>query len=402
MSDIAVRVSDLGKRYLIGGPMGNQGAGRADPQSELLPGHFIGHSGHQEMVWALRHVSFELRCNEVVGIIGRNGSGKSTLLKILSRITEPDEGRAELYGRTASLLEVGTGFHPDLTGRENVYVNGSILGMKRREIDRKFDAIVEFSEIEKFIDTPIKRYSSGMGVRLAFAVAAHLDPEILMVDEVLAVGDLKFQRKCLDKMKEVVREGKTVLFVTHQMNAVRRLCSTCLWIDDGVVRMSGPTPEVVTAYEATSFSRAQVAAIEDGPSQFISWEIEQNNSDEPNWLETLNPFKVKFVLRVKDELTGALHGLALWNANDELMWGNSITDLDLKPGVHELVYSMPGLPLKPGSYRWHVSVWQSGKIVDEWYAVPELIIATEPQSNTTDQWTGILNIPIDFSVNQLR
>src|SRR5213078_316216 len=182
-------------------------------------------------IWALKNISFNVAPGEVVGIIGRNGAGKSTLLKVLSRITEPTTGRVELYGRVASLLEVGTGFHPELTGRENIYLNGAILGMKKAEINRKFDQIVAFAELEKFLDTPVKRYSSGMYMRLAFAVASHLEPEILIVDEVLAVGDAAFQKKCLGRMGEVAKEGRTVIFVSHNMTAIRSLCQRAMWLD---------------------------------------------------------------------------------------------------------------------------------------------------------------------------
>ncbi|MEW6323928.1 MAG: ABC transporter ATP-binding protein [Nitrospirota bacterium] len=202
----------------------------------------------EETIWALQDVSFDVQPGEVVGVIGRNGAGKSTLLKILTRITEPTEGRVELRGRVASLLEVGTGFHPELTGRENIYLNGVILGMKKAEIDRKFDEIVAFAEIEKFLDTPVKHYSSGMYVRLAFAVAAHLEPEILLVDEVLAVGDAAFQKKCLGKMGAVAKEGRTVLFVSHNMQAIRQLCKRGCWLGDGRVMADGPSDEVVNRY----------------------------------------------------------------------------------------------------------------------------------------------------------
>ncbi len=198
--------------------------------------------------WALKGVSFEVQPGEVVGVIGRNGAGKSTLLKILSRITEPTSGRALIHGRVGSLLEVGTGFHPELTGRENVYLNGSILGMSRREIARRFDEIVEFAEIERFLDTPVKRYSSGMYVRLAFGVAAHLQPEILLVDEVLAVGDQKFQKKCLGKMREVGRSGRTVLFVSHNIAALEALCSQCILIDHGRLKAHGETRSILAQY----------------------------------------------------------------------------------------------------------------------------------------------------------
>lgn len=205
----------------------------------------------EDLIWALRETSFEVAEGEVLGIIGPNGAGKSTLLKILARITDPTVGRAVIRGRVASLLEVGTGFHPELTGRENVYLNGTILGMKKAEIDRKFDEIVAFSGVEKFLDTPIKRYSSGMKVRLAFAVAAHLDPEILLIDEVLAVGDAEFQRRCLGKMKSVADAGRTILFVSHQMSAVRVLCDRAILLSGGTVAVDGPAREVVAAYEST-------------------------------------------------------------------------------------------------------------------------------------------------------
>ena len=253
MSDIAIRVEKLGKTYRIGGRQA-----RHDRLTERLmdavsaPVRRLRNLGKpapaEEIIWALKDVSFEVRPGEVVGIIGRNGAGKSTLLKILSRITEPTEGHVEIRGRVGSLLEVGTGFHPDLTGRENVYLNGAILGMRRGEIERKFDEIVDFSGVEKFIDTPVKRYSSGMRVRLGFAVAAHLDPEILLVDEVLAVGDVAFQKKCLGKMGSVARQGRTVLFVSHNMAAIIALCHRGILIDGGSVAMSGPSGDVVTRY----------------------------------------------------------------------------------------------------------------------------------------------------------
>ena len=209
----------------------------------------------KELFWALKDISFEIRQGEAVGFIGRNGAGKSTLLKILSRITGPTTGEVKLYGPVGSLLEVGTGFHPELTGRENIYLNGSILGMRRKEIDRQFDAIVDFSEVERFLDTPVKRYSSGMYVRLAFAVAAHLNPEILIVDEVLAVGDATFQKKCLAKMGEIAsQEGRTVLFVSHNMAAVQTLCTRGIWLEKGTLRDQGPAKEVVPRYLKTAFA----------------------------------------------------------------------------------------------------------------------------------------------------
>lgn len=207
-----------------------------------------------DVIWALRDISFEVRAGEVIGIIGLNGSGKSTLLKILSKITDPTRGRAEIDGKLSSLLEVGTGFHPELTGRENIYLNGSILGMKKKEIDKKFDEIVDFSGVEKFVDTPVKRYSSGMRVRLAFAVAAHLEPDIVLIDEVLAVGDIQFQKKCLNKMQDIGQQGRTVLFVSHNMQAVTRLCPRTILLNNGRLVEDGPSYNVVSAYMGTDKS----------------------------------------------------------------------------------------------------------------------------------------------------
>ena len=261
MSEItapAVQVDGLGKRYRIGAAEERPGSLRellarmgAAPLRKLRElkrlRRFEGEDG-EDVIWALRAVSFDVRHGEALGIIGRNGAGKSTLLKVLSRITRPTEGRAVVDGRVGSLLEVGTGFHMELTGRENVYLNGSILGMDRAYIDRKFDEIVEFAGVARFIDTPVKRYSSGMKVRLAFAVAAHLEPDILIIDEVLAVGDAEFQRKCLGKMDEVAGEGRTVLFVSHDMDAITRLCHRAILLEGGRVVRDGPAPEVVHAY----------------------------------------------------------------------------------------------------------------------------------------------------------
>jgi lipopolysaccharide transport system ATP-binding protein len=247
-----VRVENLCKQYRLGAK---------GPAYETLRESIVGAvrapfkrlggsngTGNRETIWALKDVSFEVAPGEVVGIIGSNGAGKSTLLKTLSRITEPTTGKVELYGRLASLLEVGTGFHPELTGRENIYLNGAILGMRKAEIDRKFDEIIAFAELEKFLDTPVKHYSSGMYMRLAFAVASHLEPEILLVDEVLAVGDAAFQKKCLGKMGEVAKQGRTVLFVSHNLTAVKRLCRRTLRLDKGVIVDSGDTEQVVLKY----------------------------------------------------------------------------------------------------------------------------------------------------------
>jgi lipopolysaccharide transport system ATP-binding protein len=246
MQDKAIEVSGLSKQYLIGASKRNS----SDSLREWLSAKVrrSGYNAREELIWALKDVSFDVAHGEVVGVIGRNGAGKSTLLKILSRITEPTSGKVVLNGRVGSLLEVGTGFHPELTGRENIYLSGAILGMTRHEIARNFDEIVAFSEVEKFIDTPVKRYSSGMSVRLGFAVAAHLEPEILLIDEVLAVGDAAFQRKCLRKMDDVAKGGRTVLFVSHNMAMVRKICGRALLIDDGQLQSVGETSATVKQY----------------------------------------------------------------------------------------------------------------------------------------------------------
>ena len=257
MSDLVIRVENLGKRYRIGARKKQANTLRESLQNlvaspfDYLRSTLRGPS-EEEIIWSLKDVSFEVKQGEVVGIIGRNGAGKTTLLKVLSRITEPTEGRAILNGRVASLLAVGTGFHPELTGRENIYLNGAILGMKRAEIERKFDEIVAFAEIEKFMDTPVKHYSSGMYVRLAFAVAAHLEPEILLVDEVLAVGDAAFQKKCLGKMGDVAREGRTVLFVSHNMPAVEHLCSRAVLLNEGRLVADDKATRTISHYLQTA------------------------------------------------------------------------------------------------------------------------------------------------------
>src|SRR5882724_1629413 len=247
MSDIAIKAEGLGKRYRIGA-LERENALRHVLGPILRAPWKLLKKEKKETFWALKDVNLEVKHGEVLGLIGRNGAGKTTLLKILSRITKPTSGWAALHGRVGSLLEVGTGFHPELTGRDNTYLSGAILGMSKREINRKFDEILAFAEIEKFIDTPVKHYSSGMYVRLAFAVAAHLEPEILLVDEVLAVGDITFQKKCLGKMGDVARGGRTVVLVSHQMNQIRRLCQRVAWIDGGSVRMTGGAHEVLARY----------------------------------------------------------------------------------------------------------------------------------------------------------
>jgi lipopolysaccharide transport system ATP-binding protein len=276
MSDIAIRVENLSKKYRIGVNLNKRNLREAIKDSFKKPirriGRFINktkniHDEDHQTIWALNQVGFQIKQGDRIGIIGRNGSGKSTLLKILSRITEPTNGFAEIQGRVRSLLEVGTGFHPELTGRENIYLNGAILGMKKAEINVRFDEIVDFSEVEKFIDTPVKHYSSGMYLRLAFAVAAHLESEILIVDEVLAVGDGRFQRKCLDKMQEVGSQGRTVLFVSHNMPAVIRLCNRALLLDEGRLVGEGPAHQIVRNYSSGGLNSLSAERVWENPQK---------------------------------------------------------------------------------------------------------------------------------------
>src|SRR6266446_2996496 len=355
----------------------------------------------EETFWALRDVSLEIREGEVLGLIGRNGAGKTTLLKILSRITRPTTGWAEIHGRVGSLLEVGTGFHTELTGHENTFLSGAILGMGKREIERKFDEIVAFAELEKFIDTPVKYYSSGMYVRLAFAVAAHLEPEILLVDEVLAVGDINFQKKCLGKMGDVARAGRTVVLVSHQLNQIRRLCHRVVWIDDGRIRRDGPTHEVVSAYESAMASGDSSVPSRDRTSdtkgRFLKWEIAGAPPNQPHLLSTLGLVTFNFTIELAELVTGGEHGLALFNSDRQLMWARAAQQLSLEPGVHVFSHSFPSLPLRPGAYQWQASLWDDSEILDQWDCVPEMTIATEIHQHYMDEWNGILNLPSKFS-----
>lgn len=322
----------------------------------------------REMIWALQNLNFEVAPGEVLGIVGRNGAGKSTLLKVLSRITEPTTGRAELFGRVASLLEVGTGFHPELTGRENIYLNGAVLGMKRVEIDRKFDQIVEFSELEKFLDTPVKRYSSGMYMRLAFAVASHLEPEILVIDEVLAVGDAQFQKKCLGKMSNVATQGRTVLFVSHNMIAVQSLCQRAIWLDQGQVVKEGPANAVVADY-LTSGTASQLEEVWDDVETAPGNEIVRLQSvrvrpvdNSSGVLTRKTPFEIE--IEYRNLLPGArLHlALHLYTEQDIIAFttGNGYdvagTDAYTAAGLFRCVCNVPADLLNTGRHRFVIFV----------------------------------------------
>ncbi len=357
----------------------------------------------EETFWALKDVSLEVREGEVLGLIGRNGAGKTTLLKILSRITRPTSGWAEIHGRVGSLLEVGTGFHPELTGRENTFLSGAILGMSKAEIARKFDEIVAFAELERFIDTPVKHYSSGMYVRLAFAVAAHLEPEILLVDEVLAVGDINFQKKCLGKMGDVARAGRTVVLVSHQLNQIRRLCHRVVWIDGGQVRQDGNAHEVVSAYES-AMSRGD----SNGHSQdrgagtkarFLRWEISEPCGENPHILTEIATTTIRFALEVNEAIHKGHHGIALYDQDHQLVWASSTDNIQLSPGIHYLSHIFPMLPVRPGPYSWLVSFYEDNDELDSWEGVPGMVVATESHQHQDDRWNGILNVPSSLEVD---
>jgi lipopolysaccharide transport system ATP-binding protein len=336
MSDIAIRVENLGKQYRIGlTPMRYRTLRESLVESMSIRGRSERAAIKEEIgtIWALKDVSFEVYKGQVLGIIGRNGAGKSTLLKILSRITEPTEGYAEIHGRVGSLLEVGTGFHPELSGRENIYLNGAILGMRREEIDRKFDEIVAFSEVEKFIDTPVKRFSSGMYLRLAFAVAAHLEPQILVVDEVLAVGDAEFQRKCLGKMNDVAKEGRTVLFVSHNMSAILRLTEETILLDEGRVILREPTPKAVDHYMASGFSQSgertwgidEVPA-EAAPFRPIALRVSDHNKRSFDRVRSTEPITIEVEYALDAPIKGLRVGIYLQTTRGEFVLTSFDTD----------------------------------------------------------------------------
>jgi lipopolysaccharide transport system ATP-binding protein len=327
-----------------------------------------------DTIWALKDVSFEIKRGEVVGIIGRNGAGKSTLLKILSRITEPTEGHAEIHGRVGSLLEVGTGFHPELTGRENIYLNGSILGMRKTEIEQKFDEIVAFAEVEKFIDTPVKHYSSGMYVRLAFAVAAHLEPEILLVDEVLAVGDAAFQKKCLGKMGDVAKEGRTVLFVSHNMTAVLGLCQRAILLGQGRAIVDSYSREVVDQYLQTIDQKANLSLNERVDRvgtqilKFISFELRNSEGTGVSFVRSGQDIVIALKYRSHDVLRNVQVAIGVHGRFDENLFHLSTftngTDFDEIPQNGVVLCKLPRTPLQPGRYSFNLFCTVAGEIAD--------------------------------------
>jgi lipopolysaccharide transport system ATP-binding protein len=381
--EIAIKVENLSKIYRIGikdqvhdsfartildfvrSPLKNYKKYRSLYNFKDILSENINNSNNDvpNIIWALKDVSFELKKGEALGIIGRNGAGKSTLLKMLSKITSPTSGWLKIIGRSSSLLEVGTGFHPELTGRENVYLNGTILGMRKKEIDKKFDEIVEFSGVRKFIDTPVKRFSSGMNVRLAFAVAAHLEPEILIVDEVLAVGDAEFQMKCLGKMNSVARGGKTVILVSHNMGAISELCSRVLWLDEGRLKMDGPSADVVSEYMHSDLQGTGywVGRQPEEHLKRYAWlrqgrVLSGNNDKVSSIVHYDEPVKIEVEYEIKNSVSVFMVYLLLRDSVGNILMGSHDTDgtdkiyQNRKPGIYKSVCVFPKRLFRPGHY----------------------------------------------------
>jgi lipopolysaccharide transport system ATP-binding protein len=385
--DVVIRAEGLGKKYLIGHMASREryitlrdelirGAHNLwRKTTDMVRGRPIVAGESIEEFWALKDVSFEVKRGEVLGIIGRNGAGKSTLLKVLSRITEPTEGRVTIDGRVASLLEVGTGFHPELTGRENIYLNGTILGMTRAEIRRKFDEIVTFAEVEKFLDTPTKRYSSGMYVRLAFAVAAHLDPEILIVDEVLAVGDAEFQKKSLGKMSDVASGGRTVLFVSHNLAAVDHLCARSLALQSGKIIAEGETHEIISIYR-NSVHQEQGVPLEqridrqgNGKLRFIGVQIYRDDGQEIFAPCCGDPAIIALVMKATTPVKNVQIDFCIDNhLGNRIVWLSNQTNpgplLAFACGKNRALFRIPRLPLVPGVYFYTLFCSVNGEIID--------------------------------------
>jgi lipopolysaccharide transport system ATP-binding protein len=402
MSDVAIAVNDIGKRYRIDAPRRSNHTLR-DALARHAKLGFIrdwkNAWSSDNQFWALKDVNFEVKHGEAVGIIGHNGAGKSTLLKVLSRITEPTKGYADIYGRVGSLLEVGTGFHQELTGRENVFLSGAILGMKRSEIMRRFDEIVAFAGIDKFIDTPTKRYSSGMFLRLAFAVAAHLEPDILLVDEVLAVGDLDFQKKCMNKMGDVATDGRTVLFVSHNMASVKELCPRSVVLKGGQVDFIGDTTKAIQHY---SNNVLQIDSDEPNGSQhrgLIGLRI--MGGDDGSRLNNTDPFELQTSLVLPNKLTHVSLHCYLEDAEGTQVVHNRELSFDtLGEGSHELRAVIPALYLKPGVYTLYLKLVgeEKNSVLLRYFSERLLIDVTDSTQMFTGKMRATLLPPVKWTI----
>ena len=419
MEDIVIRVEHLSKRYRIGALQGRSTYGSlresvsraaSAPFRSLQPRASGISLREPPTIWALNDISFEVQRGQVLGIIGRNGAGKSTLLKILSRITKPTKGRIILRGRIGSLLEVGTGFHPELTGRENIFLNGAILGMKRAEIERKFDEIVDFAEIEQFLDTPVKHFSSGMYMRLAFAVAAHLEPEILLVDEVLAVGDAAFQQKCLGKMGEVATSGRTILFVSHNMAAIQRLCQLTILLDKGTITDLGNTASIVNLYLNKGMGKSlywERTAQSNQPAYFTKIFLADHGGQPLEYITT----STNVSLNIECELRQANRNLQLsvgfLDQFGDLIFASAPQDAGLnppgEPGKYRAVFYLPNEILMPKTYGFKVVLWENG--VGVYDSVSDLYFNSEETASlfnsTPGGRQGILTMRCNWSLEKI-
>ncbi len=416
MVQSAIHIENLGKRYELGT---RERAGRTFRETlvDLAASPFrrlrrlSGAASDENQFWALRRVGFDVAPGEVVGVIGRNGAGKSTLLKILSRITDPTEGRATIRGRVSSLLEVGTGFHPELTGRENVYLNGAILGMRKREISRKFDEILAFAGVERFLDTPIKRYSSGMTVRLAFAVAAHLESEILIIDEVLAVGDQQFQTKCLAKMNDVAHSGRTVLFVSHNMPAVERLCQRGVLLADGVVVADGPAREVVQKYleqfdrEVLEYQPKREASNQSARLTRIRMCDERGQTLEN--LTTGDVPRLEIECHVPNDRSDLKLAFVLHDSHQNAIFASSPVDVDVphptERGRYVYLAEFPGAILRGQRYSVTVSLYSNTMDDSDicWHALRfDVLQVASPENHGEQKRMGVLHLPCRWQVER--
>jgi len=407
-----IKVENLSKKFRIGKLRGDEGTLR-DLVGNIIKFPFNKRvkNPEAETLWALKDINFEVYQGDTLGIVGGNGAGKSTLLKILSRIIKPTTGRAKLGGRVGSLLEVGTGFHQDLTGRENVFLNGAVLGMRRREIEKKFDEIVAFAEIERFIDTPVKFYSTGMYLRLAFAVAAHLEPDILIVDEVLAVGDAAFQAKCLGRMGEVVGSGRTILFVSHSSMMVEKLCRTALYLKNGKLEDYGATKPILAQYEAdyelnwaTEAVSRNLLEIEDDEIRFIKWSISNSATHQPHTIVSREKAEFEFQLVCRQQTANLRFNFAIQDQEGRPLIVASSVSADkaavaVEEGTHRLRWTCY-LPLQAGFYRLvaEVASADDDTLLDTWRCQPELEILPSPDEFIGGQLQGLINIPVKFDL----
>ncbi|TVT38260.1 ABC transporter ATP-binding protein [Hymenobacter setariae] len=416
MSNTVIKVENLGKQYRLGeigtGTLSHdlnrawaRLRGKEDPFAKIGDTNDRTTKGSSDFVWSLKDINFEVRAGEVLGIIGRNGAGKSTLLKILSKVTAPTTGRINIKGRIASLLEVGTGFHPELTGRENIFLNGAILGMTKIEIRNKFDEIVDFSGVERYIDTPVKRYSSGMYVRLAFAVSAFLEPEILIVDEVLAVGDAEFQKKCLGRMKDVsVNDGRTVLFVSHNIAAVRGLCTNGLLLNQGRVESFADISTVLNDYFSTpndEVDGGREINKNKKDNYFLKWYL-QVGDEQRHYCEPRQELSFCFEFVNKVKLNKAEVGFQIRGNDGEIVYGTNSRDrnglyFELTPGIHKFVFDVR-LPIRDGNYEIDVAIAENDTIVDHWISKTRLeLLSKEKDTVLSESVTGILRELSHFS-----